>query len=224
MPSSLSVYLVDLDAVLKVFGSRDEALLKKVIQASDIADDDTDPDEFEEAEEGDSDLDLDEIDELPSSQDALRHIIMGEPYARGIGSKYGYVFTNICEMLGENLAGEFWQETRAEYLTNFDSMLVKLGIPGQVFSMDGLIMPSELIPLPPRSDAPYIGVVTVDQAAKALKAFEAVDPVKLDKASETIRTRRGEVEKAFVLGCFEEAKSWLKRSTADQKALICVYF
>ena len=42
-------------------------------------------DDFEEAEEGDEDIDPDDRDGLPSSRTALRDIILGETWARGIG-------------------------------------------------------------------------------------------------------------------------------------------
>lgn len=224
MSSSINAQMVDLDNIRKAFGSKDKKLMKAILDAHDIADDDTDVDEFEEAEEGDEDLDLDELEELPSSQDALRHIIMGEPWARGIGSKYGYVFMTICEHLGERLDAPNWGETRAEYLHEFDKVLAKVGVPASVVSMQALAGETDLFPLPPRNDFPFIGTLTPAEAAAAAKALAAVDRAALEKASKKVKISRGEIEPEFVVASFDELLTWCQTCAANKKGLILFYY
>src|SRR5688500_11859251 len=113
----LTPLMADLDAVRKAFGCKDEALLRKVLDGSDLADDDTDPDEYEMEDDDDDNPDMPEA--LPSSQDALRHLIMGESWVRGIGGKYGFAFLVLCRRLGEELDRTNWSQTRAEFVQAF---------------------------------------------------------------------------------------------------------
>src|SRR3712207_4647500 len=105
MALNLTPLMVDLDAVRKAFGSKNEALLEKVLDGSDLPDDDTDPDEYE-MEEDDDEPEIPE--ELPSSQDALRHIIMGEPLVGGIASKYDRAFVALSQHFGVELDQTCW--------------------------------------------------------------------------------------------------------------------
>ncbi len=114
MPSSITPVMVDFAEVQAALGCKDRDLFARIQKKAKLDADDTDVDDFEEAEEGDEDIDLDEIEELPSTRDALEHLIMGTPRARGIGSKYGYAFLAICSHFGKTLNHEFWGETRAE--------------------------------------------------------------------------------------------------------------
>jgi hypothetical protein len=65
MALTLTPLMADLDAVRKAFGCKDEALLGKVLDGSDLPDDDTDADEYELEDDDDDDPDIPE--ELPSS-------------------------------------------------------------------------------------------------------------------------------------------------------------
>lgn len=224
MPSSITALMVDLDEMRKVFGSRNKKLLKAVLEGSDLADDDTDVDDFEEAEDGDEDIDIDELEELPSSQDALRHIVMGEPWARGIGSKYGYAFMALCQHLGEELDRPTWCETRAEYVEAFDKVLVRVGVPPEVVSMSALTNSGGPFPLPPRNDFPCIGAMTSQQAATAAVALAGVNREALNRASQGVRISRGTVESEFVIECFDELRQWCETCAEAKKDLILFYF
>jgi hypothetical protein len=215
--------MADLDEVRNAFGCKNKKLLKQVVEAADLPDDDTDADEFEEAEDGDEDIDLDDIEELPSSQDALRHIIMGEPWARGIGSKYGYVFLALCEHLCEELERASWGETRAEYVEAFDKVLRKVGVKADVVSLSTLTGGHGDFPLPPRGDFPFIGSMTAAEVARAAAALGAVDRAALEAASKAVKISRGEVDPAFVAACFDELRGWCETCAAAGKGLIVFY-
>jgi hypothetical protein len=221
--STLIPLMADLDEVRNVFGCKNKKLLKQVLEDAALADDDTDADEFEEAEDGDEDIDVDDIEELPSSRDALRHIIMGEPWARGIGSKYGYVFLALCQHLCEELDRANWGETRAEYVEAFDKVLRKVGVKAEVVSLSKLTDGHGDFPLPPRADFPFIGSMTAAEVARAATALGAVDRAALEAASKTVKISRGEVDSTFVVECFDELRGWCETCAAARKGLIIFY-
>jgi hypothetical protein len=224
MSSSIDAYLVDMGELLKLFGCKDEQLLNDVIKKKKIDKKDTDPDDFEEAEEGDEDIDLDELEALPSSQDALKHIIMGEPWARGIGSKYGYVFLSLCSHLYTTVDTDSWGQTRAEWVETFDNVLKKLKVPQAAIRMQQVLFVPADLPLPPRYDAPTIGILTVQQAKLAAEALAAVTPEALEKASQNVKISRGEIEPEFVVASFKELQSWCAACIKHDKDLLTFYY
>ena len=224
MPSSLTPIMVDLDVLKKAIGCRDKKLLKKLMDATELPDDDTDVDDYEVAPGSDEDFDIDEIEELPSSQDALRHIIMGEKWAKGIGSKYGYAFHEICLHFGERLESENWGETRAEFVSEFQKVLVKAGLKPEVFSFENLVFGDSDFKLPPRSDCPYISATKPSGLKKAAKALAAVDREKLEAASKRVKISRGAIDAEFVVACFDEVLGWCQTCADAGKGLVVVYF
>lgn len=237
MPSHISPLLVDVKEIKAVFGSKNKKLLQAIIRDQEIDDSDTDPDDFEyddfdedddvedddEDEREDEDEDGEEED-LPSSKDALTHIIMGQPWARGIGSKYGYVFLAICQHLGEPLNSDNWGETRAEYVIQFDKVLTKVGVPEAIISMSILTCSGGPFRLPPRTDVPTFGTLSVAKAAKTAKTLAAIDRAQLQKAASKVKTSRGIVDSEFVIACFEELQSWCETAVAQKKDLIVFYY
>lgn len=223
MSSSLIPLMADLDRVRKAFGCKDKKLLRAVLEEADLDDEDTDPGDFEEAEDGDEDIDIDDLEELPSSQDALKHIIMGTPWARGIGSKYGYAFLALCQHLCEELPRDNWGETRAEYVAQFDEVLRAVGIPQDTLCLKQLTNSPGDFPLPPRNDFPFVGVLTPAQVARAAAALGAVARPALETAARGVRISRGEVEPEFVLACFDELRGWCAACTAAGKGLLLFY-
>lgn len=224
MPSSIVPFLIDFAEVKAAFGCKDKDLFARIQKKARLDSDDTDVDDFEEADEEDEDIDLDEIEELPSSRDALQHIIMGTPWARGIGSKYGYAFEAICKHFGNVLDREFWGETRGEYVAEFDKILSKVGVDPAMVSMSKLINDSEEFELPTRADFPFIGSMTPAECRDASAMLDKVDRAVLEKACGKLKTKRGNVEPAFVLGCFDELVGWCKTATSAGKGLVVFYY
>ncbi len=178
--------MIDLDAVRRGIGCKDETLLGEVLDGSDLPDDDTDADEYE--LENDDDDDLDPPEELPSSQDAPRHIIMGEPWARGISSKYGWAFRALCEHFGVELDHTNWGRTRGEYIQSFDRILAKLGVRADVVSLASLTEASGGFPFPP-SITPTFGTMTATRVTRAAAALAAVDRAVLENVTKGVPER-----------------------------------
>ena len=217
MALNLTPLMADLDAVRKAFGCKDEALLGKVLDGSDLPDDDTDADEYELEEDDDDDPDIPE--ELPSSQDALRHIIMGEPWARGIASKYHWAFWALCQHFGVELDQTNWGRTRGEYIQAFDRILEKLGVKADVIRLASLAGGGGDFPFPP-AIAPNCGAMPAAKVAQAAAALAGVDRAALEAASQGVKLSRGEVEPRFVVAWFDEVRGWCQTSADAGKALI----
>jgi hypothetical protein len=205
MALNLTPLMADLDAVRQAFGCKDEALLRAVLDGSDLPDDDTDPDEYELEEDDDDNPDIPE--ELPSSQDALRHIVMGEPWVRGIASKYDWAFRALCEHFGVELDRTNWGRTRAEYVQAFDRILTKLGVDADVIRLASLTGGGGDFPFP-RAIAPTCGSMPAAKVARAAAALAGVDRAALEAASRGVRLSRGVVEPEFVVACFDELRGW----------------
>lgn len=217
MALSLTPLMADLDALRKAFGCKDETLLGKVLDGSDLPADDTDADEYELEDDDDDDQDVPE--ELPSSQDALRHIIMGEPWVRGIASKYVLAFMALCEHFGAELDRTNWGRTRAEYIQAFDRILAKLGVKADVIRLASLIEGGGDFPFP-RAIAPNCGTMTAARVARAAAALAGVDRASLEAASQGVKLSRGDVESEFVVAWFDEVRGWCQISADAGKGLI----
>jgi hypothetical protein len=217
MALNLLPLMADLDAVRAAFGCKDEALLGKVLDGSDLPDDDTDPDEYE--LEGDDDDDTDVPEELPSTQDALCHIIMGEPWVRGIASKYDWAFQALCEHFGVELDHTNWGRTRGEYVQVFDRILAKLGVEADVIRLTSLMGGGGDFPFPP-AIAPTFGSMTAAKVARAAAALAAVDRTALEAASQGVKLSRGDVEPKSIVAWFDEVRGWCQTSADAGKGLI----
>ncbi|OAI57957.1 hypothetical protein AYO47_00245 [Planctomyces sp. SCGC AG-212-M04] len=217
----LTPVMADLDAVRKAFGCKDRKLLKAVLAGSDLDDDDTDAEEYELEYDDDDDPDVPE--ELPSSQDALRHIIMGEPWARGIGSKYGYAFLVLCQHLGKELDRTSWGTTSAEYDQAFDLVLAKLGVKADIITVRWLSEGSRYFPLP-ESAEPVYGTMPTEKVAQAAAALAQVDRAALEAASQGVTISRGDVETEFVIACFDELRKWCQITAAAGNGLIVFHY
>lgn len=219
---ALTPLMIDLDAVRQAFGCKDEALLAEALKDPDLPDDDTDADEYEWEEDDEDNPDIPE--ELPSSQDALRHLIMGEPWARGIPGKYGFAFFVLCRRLGEELDRTHWELTRAEFVPAFDRILAKLGVKADVIKLASLTGGGGDFPLPRRFQDPTFGTMTGAEAARAAAALAGVDRAALEAAGKGVKSSIGDVEPEFVVACFDELRGWCQACADAGKGLIVFHY
>lgn len=214
---------IKLDELKKVRGCKDAALLAAMIDSGEVPDDDDDPDEYELLDDEEDDDD-EGPESLPTSADALRHIIMGESYARGIGAKYGYVAMAICEHLGERLPNNMWGRTRGEFVEAFDRALGKLGVPKSVLRLESHFWGRrDPIELPRRNDFPSIGHLTRKECEAALAALESLTPEAVQKAGTGLKTSRGEVEASFFRDSLDEIIGWCRTCVESERDLVVFY-
>lgn len=221
MPYTFRPFAIKLEEFKKVRGSGDEALVDAVATSDDVPDDDDDPDDYEVL---DDDEEEEESESLPTSREALRHIVMGEPYARGIGFKYAYMALEICAHLGEKLPNDLWGQTRAEFVEAFDRFLNKLGVPKSVLRLETHFWSRpDPIELPPRSDFPSIGHLTLKECRATLDALSALAPEAINKAGTGLKTSRGAIDPVFFKDCLEEIKGWCAACVESGRDLVVFY-
>jgi hypothetical protein len=138
MSYSLSPYQVDLDALRRAVGSRDESLLAVM-----VADD---PRLAEPEKAGRTRR------EIPLGR-ALRHLVMGEPAVEGSAHQYGYALEALCKHLGGSLPSAEWAGVSwfALEATGLDGLMTGAGPP---------------VTLPPIEDFPAIGHLGADEVAE----------------------------------------------------------
>jgi hypothetical protein len=144
---------------------------------------------------------------------------MGEPWARGIASKYGFAFMALCEHLGEELDRTHWGRTRAEYVEAFDRVLATLGVGPEVIRMASLTGGGGDFPFP-AAIAPTFGTMTAAGGARAAAALAGVARPAVEAASRGVKVSRGGVEPEFVVACFDELRGWCRAGADAGKGLI----
>ncbi|MFJ3878341.1 hypothetical protein ACIPW5_12865 [Streptomyces sp. NPDC090077] len=160
MSSSLSVYLLDLNATHALVGSRDDALLETVRTrfAADLAHDD---DWFDsEIENG-----------APRAYEALRAVVHGGPFSedREHAFQYAYAYKRLCDLTGSFLDNSSFSPYRGDWLSMVDAGLRALKIDAvsvEEFDFSGL--PAGL----PSTYTPGCGEWTYGECVKALEQFE----------------------------------------------------
>ena len=146
MSYALTAYLVDLDRLRSVIGSRDETLAEAIIE--------TNSEEFDDADEYDTD------DYLPLVE-ALRQLINGDALTPREYTQYGYALEELCRYLGKPLDSIQWSAARWSCIeaTGLTRLLTEVGPPVQ---------------LPPKTDFPAIGYLTRDEIKAELERATAL--------------------------------------------------
>ena len=173
-------------------------------------------------EEGDDDDESDEEqDQAPnanpraSTQDTLRHMIMGEEYDQRVGFKYGYALEAICAHFGEHLDDEEWWAPGSiqawKWLKRIDSELGAAGVSEKTFRVkDHLMGRGTPIPIPDIDDFPSIAYMTLSEIKQAHKELASanVDAI----GDESIRTSLGQVQQ------------WFQACIDSKRDLVCFYY
>lgn len=154
MSYTLMAYSVDISQLLKAVGSKDDSLLKAVMDHSEEFDDD------DEEEEDDDD------DEL-SLATALRQLIMGQPLDPEEAHQYGYALLELCDYLGERQECDAWSGVRWEAVEacGLEQVLTKTGPP---------------VEIPPNDDFPRVGHLP----RSAIKSFQGTTNSLSENASD----------------------------------------
>lgn len=133
------------DEVVASFGSKDDALFEKIKQTDTY-------NCYNEQPFADSIL----------LEEALHHIIYGEPYVKTSAHVYGYAYISMCEVFGKELpyTNEFKLGYETELVTNYlESDFGKEEIILEEYLFEGDIKGD----LPERPEFPVIGIVTTDK-------------------------------------------------------------
>jgi hypothetical protein len=189
MSTSVYVYSVDADRLRAVPGSKDKELLAASSRLEGY---------FKTIDKIAEHLDEDE-DHPVSCAAAYRHIVNGEPYAKGFGYVYGYAYEGLCMALGTETESSWTQIARSwDWFKEIDAALATLGIK---LNLTDLLCRGPLINIPTPDDFPALGWWTAEDVASAVIAFTLFDLNPLQG-----RTMK-EVER--VSDAIEDIRSWI---------------
>ena len=223
MSYSLVPYLVDLEKLRRVMGSKDDVLLKSVL--SNIGDEDETSDDAE----GDNDEDVEEDEEEEISMTrAVTDLISGNKPVDGSGHVYGYALENICNTIGTRLGADEWCGIRWEVLeaTGVETLLVTSGSP---------------VPLPEIDDFPTIGFLTLDETEKMLASVKEDGLTSAAPIGRVIKrtivqrffiwaikklfpVQRSPITQEDLKPLLEEFESWLREASAKKHAIMFFYY
>lgn len=151
-------YGINTAEVLKVFGSGDQGLRERIEQ--------------NEVFQGYAEDDWDDFD--TNLEQALAHIILGNPMHARANHVYGYALIGICAALGKELPHT--QEIKLGYETDFINKAL-----AEDFKLDGFKLEETLFaadrnpfPIPPITDWPLIGVLKLEDVIKLREALNTV--------------------------------------------------
>jgi hypothetical protein len=203
MGYTLNPIAVDLDEVAGALGSKNKRLLSSLVKKYGR--------EFEDLDDAVAEFFEDEeIDDDFTARDALRQMIMGEPYRKepGLGFVYGYVLEYLCCHFGELLPNEYWRTTSGWWpQQRADLALEALGVDEKVLRASRLYGGGSPVPLPEIDDYPSIGYLRVEEIRSALEAF---DEAKL-----------AAIEDPDTRGALGVLRGWLRTCAESGRDLIC---
>ena len=193
MSQGMNVYLLD-ESDVRIFGSRDEELLKEVLEAL--------ADEFEELDE---DFEVDEED-LITHADALREIFAGEiSREEDCGPIYGSAFELYCASLGETLNNRCFCPCHAKWFDILDKHLKSFGV-GVRFHR----LLFEEFPIPVETDAsPWGGIWKYDEAVAAKDPLQRLIQ---------------DVEDREILEALQDTHTWLEKTSQSPGSVIVGFF
>jgi len=203
MGYSLTPYAVDLSKITALVGSKDKHRLARLLKLFGNQDS-----EAEDAGEGSPGA---------STADALRHLIMGQPYDARVAYKYGYVLEFLCRHFGEELMNACWCDLRDSHLwfESLDTQLEEAGVSTERLSVNKhLANRGSPIPMPPYNDFPEIGYLTAEEVGPALEAL-------LKAKFDDIGDEEEEDEELWLPTEFEEIRSWLEICVETDRDLVC---
>lgn len=158
---------VDLNEVAGALGSKNKRLLSTLVRKF--------RDEFEGVDESAAEFFEDEgLDDAFTVKDALRQMIMGEPYRpeRGLGFVYGHALEYLCHHFGELLPNEWWRTTSGwPVKEHVDGALAAAKVPAGVLRTSRLVGRGAPVPLPEIEDYPSLGYLRAGEVLAALSAL-----------------------------------------------------
>jgi hypothetical protein len=206
---SLNPYLVDLDALARAVGSKDESIIAAVTAR--------DPEAFAE-DDGD--------DEEISLGRALRDLVMGNPPVEESAHQYGYALEQLCDHLGKRLDGEdVWEGIRWEVL--------------EATGMEEIMERKPPVPLPKTDDFPAIGHLTAAEIAEmtarlsqgplttAAPSGRKRKPTPRAWLTNRILraiTHRQALSDADLRELLDEFANWLREAAARKQGLVFFYY
>lgn len=153
-----------------------------------------------------------------SAEEALRHLIMGEPLDRRAGFKYAYLLECLCRHFGEALPHDLWCDLRSGsgWFDELDGTLQAAGVSPETLSIRRhLVQRGPPIAIPRHGDFPYVGFLAAGEIGPALQAIQAA---RIDDIGE----ENGDEEPWLPEG-LNELRDWLQACADSRRDLVCFY-
>jgi AcrR family transcriptional regulator len=196
----LTPIAVDLARITAALGSKDQSLFDTLVER--YGDDFAQIDALR--DDGDDD---DDEPPVPSTHDALRHLIFAHPYHPAAGFKYAYALEYILKYFGDHLSNDHWFSMRSEWAETVDTALAAAGVPEQTFRVGPHLMyRGSPVPIPDPDDFPFVGYLRTPEIPAALTVLRTAtlpDP---------------EVAQAVA-----EIRTWLETCVTTHRDLVCYY-
>ncbi|MBX9624802.1 MAG: hypothetical protein K2X82_13435 [Gemmataceae bacterium] len=155
---------------------------------------------------------LDDPDEpgLPSA-DALRHLILGEPFDPDYGFKYAYLLKQLAWEAGDHLPNLHWGGVDTTWIYGtFDPALAAAGVPAKSFGVaTHLLYRGATVPIPDPYDFPLMGYLLPEEAPAVAAALAGIDP-------ERFRPIDGHEQ-------FHALRGWLETCRTSGRGLMTFY-
>lgn len=151
--------------------------------------------------------------------EVLRHLVLGEPYDKKDGSKYGYTIQFFCMQFGEELSRDNFCDLRhgLGWFRELDEQLEEAGVCNELLSISKhLAERGSPIPIPAYDDFPSIGYLTRKEVGPALDAL-------LGAKFDDIGDEADEDEELWLPEEFEEIRGWLETCVESKRDLVCFY-
>jgi hypothetical protein len=189
----LSGYILDIEKLKSIVGSKDASLVEAVMENS--------PEEFDLDEDEEDDWDDDDDEENDEEDDevslatALRQLIMNEAKNPEEAHQYGYALREICAYCGEALDSDMWGGVRWAAVEDcgLEDLLTKTGTP---------------VPLPPIESFPTIGHIRRENLNGYLQAA---------------KERLQKTEDSDIEELLEEYINWLETAADKKQDIIFFY-
>ena len=166
MSYTLRGYRVDLKSLERVFGSKDQALLREIVSARTQA---TDAPNTLAAERAISEL-----------EESLARILDGGPYDEGNAHRYWHAVEILAAHLGQELSMPALANVNSLFLDEVDQVLTKTLHVQESLRLAALLERPPCFALPTTDSFPSIGYLTLRECTDLANVLDGIDPDELD--------------------------------------------
>lgn len=211
----IQTYVVDLNKLKSILGSKDQTLFKKLHNKF-----------SDEMKELDEDL-ADEDEKVPPISKILEQMINGEKLNKKFSDRYGYTLEFLCQYIGKRMNSDYC----SGYVSELDDVLEAKKLKPK-FSIHNLVGEGRGAPEPiphTRYSSLGIGYMTVKEVNEALKTIQSAtfNDITLNDITLKDFCKESKKKREFLKDLPEVIKeiiTWLKTAQKKKSGLICFFY